>query len=333
MQFLLSLLLGLLLGVLFGGGVAVWAVAQRMRRRSLTGGAPRLITAHIQVRRDDAWFRGDDLLRYPRRLGELQARLVEQQEQATSQAAHLVERRAELEGRPEREDLVRRYTEDARLLERRAERMARVLGIVWKTRALLALRAHVAVTARRRPLLDGLPEGEVPQDALEQAAVAYDRAANAVRAFVGELDSRANDLDDVMPVPPAQALITEPVRLEVEGERVHTLQTYSTMRDRMDALADNLVYLADRCRTRAVVEGGPGAIDAGPGSEALLDELNRALGGLAEMVSVGDQKLADAAMDNLAEDISQLERAGLDAQAETDAVLEVQRLLDQFPGG
>ena len=36
-------------------------------------------------------------------------------------------------------------------------------------------------------------------------------------------------------------------------------------------------------------------------------------------------------MDNLAEGISQLERVGLDVQAEADAAMEVERLLEQFP--
>lgn len=329
MQIFLSLVLGLLAGLLAGGGIGVWALTQWLRRRSLDKpeqplGLPR------PVRRNEAFFRGDDLLRYPRRLGELQARLCEQHEQALQQAARLHERREELAERPDREDLARRYSDDAGLLQRRAQRMARVLGVVWKTRALLVLRAHVAITARRRPVLDDLPDGDVPFDSLEDAARDYDRASDTVRAFVDELDSRANDLDEMLPAPPTQAFVSEELRITVEGERMHTLQTYQGMRGRMDELADTLGYLADRCRTRAVVEGGPGTIEAGPGSEALIEELEQALGGLSDLAEVGDRQLADAAMDNLAEDISQLERAGLDAQAETDAVLEVQRLLDQF---
>ena len=165
------------------------------------------------------------------------------------------------------------------------------------------------------------------------AADAYDRASDAVRGFVEELDSRVNDLDAMLPHRPEAAEVDDEIRGAVEAERAHTLRTYDAMRARMDELSDTLAYLADRCRTRQVVEGGPGAIDAGPGSEVLMEELGHALDSLAELAQVGDRKLADAAMENLAEDISQLERAGLDAQAETDAVLEVQRLLEQFPKG
>jgi len=329
-----SLLIGLLIGVLAGGGVMVWAVADRLRRRALSGAtAGATAGARPALRQDDAFFRGDDLLRYPRRLGELQNRLVEQHTEALAQRGHLLERREALAERPDREELARRYAEDAALLGRRAERQARVLGMVWKTRALLVLRAHVAITARRRPQLSGLPDGDVPVERLAPAAAAYDRASDAVRAFVTELESRSNDLDTMLPLVPSVAQVDAEIHAAVEAERGQTLQTYDTMRGRMDELADTLAYLADRCRTRQVVEGGPGAIEAGPGSEELVDELNLALGSLAELAQVGDRQLADAAMDNLAEDISQLERAGLDAQAETDAVLEVQRLLEQFPKG
>ncbi len=335
MQILLSILLGILLGIVAGGGVAVWMLVRRLNGRSLPGGRDGVIstTAQRVLPRDDAFFRGDDLLRYPRRLGELQLRLVEQHDRAREQGAHLRERRAELAERPDRAELAKRYADDAALLDRKAERMSRVLGLVWKTRTLLVLRAHVAITARRRPQLADLPDDEIPVDRLASAAANYDAASNAVRAFVDELDSRTNDLDLVMPVVPPAAQLTDEIRQAVADERAHTLETYQGMRLRMDELADTLAYLADRCRTRQVVEGGPAAVEAGSGSEALVDELNAALGALADLAEVGDQRLADTALENLTEDIDQLEQAGLDAQAETDAVLEVQRLLEQFPKG
>ena len=95
MQIFLSLVLGMLAGLLAGGGIGVWVVTQRLRQRALDAPAQ---PARLPrpVRRDDAYFRGDDLLRYPRRLGELQTRLCEQHEQALEQAAHLDERREAL---------------------------------------------------------------------------------------------------------------------------------------------------------------------------------------------------------------------------------------------
>jgi hypothetical protein len=41
--------------------------------------------------------------------------------------------------------------------------------------------------------------------------------------------------------------------------------------------------------------------------------------------------MADSTLDALAEDISQLERAGLEAKAEADAALEIDKLLEHFP--
>lgn len=333
MQLLATLFFGLMLGLLAGGGAGLYWLGRRLRAsRSLEGGDPRRLAVPIQVRRDDAWFRGDDLLRHPRRLAALEARLKEQHAAATSQADRLAERAEELGQRPAREELARRYEEDERLLRRRAERMGRVLGMVWKARALLGLRAHVAITARRRPVLRDLPEAEVPVGELAQAARRYDLAADAVRAFVVELDSRANDLDEVVPLPAEEAVVTDTTRMAVEGERNHALQTYAELRGRMEELADTLAYLGERCRTRALVEGGPAAELDEPGADGagLIEELNRALGELSQMAEAGDKKLADAAMDKLAEEISLLEKAGIDAQAETDAVLEVQRLLETW---
>ena len=156
MQVILFLFLGIVLGVLAGSGLVIWAVADRLRKRTLGGRAGGTSAA---LRQDDAFFRGDDLLRYPRRLGELQARLVDQHGQALGQRDHLLQRREELAERSDRAELARRYAQDAALLDRRSERMARVLGVVWKTRALLFLRAHVAITARRRPQLVGPARG------------------------------------------------------------------------------------------------------------------------------------------------------------------------------
>ncbi|MBO85836.1 MAG: hypothetical protein CL927_10780, partial [Deltaproteobacteria bacterium] len=101
--------------------------------------------------------------------------------------------------------------------------------------------------------------------------------------------------------------------------------------DRMDRLADTLGYLADRCRTRAVVAGSEVQLEAGAGTEGLLSEVADALSGLQEMARIGDQQLAESALDNLAEDISQLERAGLNARAAAEAELEIARLLEHVP--
>ena len=69
--------------------------------------------------------------------------------------------------------------------------------------------------------------------------------------------------------------------------------------------------------------------NAGEG-EALMEEVSEALQSLNEMASAGDLLLADDVVDNLAVGIGQLEKAGLEAQAETDAALEVERLLEEF---
>src|SRR5436190_10283700 len=99
----------------------------------------------------------EGLLRYPRRLEELERQLVDGIAEGSLQVAHLEVRAAEVAAKEGRGDLAVRYTHDAELVKERVASMRRVLGLVWKTRAVLSLRAHLAVTAQGRPALVGFP--------------------------------------------------------------------------------------------------------------------------------------------------------------------------------
>jgi hypothetical protein len=267
----------------------------------------------------------------PRRLGQLERQLGDALERADQQASHLRDRRRRIEDKQDRTELVARYDEDVELLGRRAQNMRRVMALLWRTRAILELRAHIAISARRRPDLAHLPDGEVPKADLEAAADAYDRASEAVRQFVSYIDERSTDLRMAVPHVPEAASVDDDDRSMVDAEQVETAGTYTALQDRMDRLADTLGYLADRCRTRAVVAGSEVHLEAGAGTEGLLSEVAEALSGLQEMSRIGDQQLAESALDNLAEDISQLERAGLNARAAAEAELEIARLLEHVP--
>lgn len=281
---------------------------------------------------DEQWAEGDDLLRYPRRLSELEAQLSASFLDVGRQADHLEGRLKGLEGKEGRQDITSRYKQDLALLEQRGRSMRRVLGLVWRTRAILELRAHLAISARQRPQLDDLPGADVDLSSIEAAVEAYEGAARRVRRFVTAIEDRAGELPLVVPGAPQDAEVTDALRREVDAERVRIEETYGTLRERMDHLSDTLVYLADRCRTRSIVEGSPAAIDARDGGgEALINEVNRALAELDDIVEVGELAMADSTLDALAEDINQLERAGLEAQAEADAAMEVARLLEHFP--
>jgi hypothetical protein len=228
-------------------------------------------------------------------------------------------------------DLVERYIHDAEMLAERAQSMRRVLALVWRTRALLSIRAHVAITARARPDLSMLPGGELRPGQLARAADSYEAAAEAVRSYVSEVEGRLADLRFAVPAPPSQAAVGDEDHEAVTAEQTRAEQTYTGLQSQMDQLADTLGYLADRCLTRRVVEHSNQGVDGLEGSEGLFEEVARALQGLGDLAQLTDETLADTAMDNLVEDISQLEQAGLDAQAEADAALEVERLLEQVP--
>ncbi len=276
--------------------------------------------------------RSEDLYAVPKRLGGLENQLASSLVEARSQADHLRVRKERVAAKEDRSELVARYEEDALLLDRRAENMVRVLALVWRTRAVLLLRAHVAETARARPALVGLPDDDAPPPVGELAKFAerYEAAAADVRSFVVAIEGRLADLAMCVPKPPRAAQMGPEDLDAVDQEMDRARRTYVELQNRMDRLADTLGYLADRCHTRQVVVGAEVSLDAGAGTGALLDEVSGALAELSDLSRVGDRALADTALDNLEEDISQLEQAGLDARAAAEAELEIERLLDTF---
>ena len=327
--FLIMLVLCMLVGVPILA-VQLVAMAARGRRRS--------IVARQELRIADGgypgWRQGEDLLRYPERLATMERTLQTSLAELEGQRAHLLDRRDKVAAKEDRVALASRYDEDAALLARRIDRVRRVLALVWRTRTVLLLRAHVAITARARPHVEALPEGEIPAARLEAAARAYEEASERVRAFVASIGGREVDLSLQVSRPPSEAVVEPDDERAVSEELASARGTYADLGRRMDGLADTLAYLADRCRTRRVVEGASLGLDAEPGGGQLIEELNGALGALHDLAELGDQALADSALDSLTENIetlSRIEKAGLDAKAEADAAIEVGKLLSQFP--
>jgi hypothetical protein len=318
-----ALLLLPVLLLALGAAAGLWLLF-RLRRRLLPARPPAraLPAGHAE---------GQDLLRYPARLEELEGQLGGAIGEVRRQRAHLEEQRALLAAKDGRGALAARYAADVALLGRREEGMRRVLGLVWRARALLSLRAHLAISARRRPVLPPLPDTEAAGADMELAARVYASAAERVRAFESTLRARMATLSASVPPPPAEAEVAGETLRELAAEEARIRTRYEGHREAMDRLGDTLAYLADRCRTRLVARGTPASVNPEGGS-ALLDEVQRALDALGELAEAGDRQMADLAVENLAEDISQLERAGLEARAEAEAAIEVEKLLGQFSG-
>lgn len=317
----------LLLGVVAG---ALWAYFQKQKEEQLVDEQADG-SALPSPRRQEDWKQGEDLKRYPRRLAELERQLEDQHSAAREQVQHLSVKHAEMAEKPGREELAGRYKHDLDAVEERSQTTRRVMATVWKTRAILHLRVHLAIAARQRPELDHLPQPlEVDASDLDHAADSYSRACRNVRAFVRLLDQENDKVAGRVPSPPLVAEVTDEDRAAVEEEVAAVQETLGALRERMDNLADTLDYLSDRFRTQRVVESGNLGLDLGPEAGALLSEVSGALGQLEALSAVGDKGLADAAVDGLSEDIGRLERAGLDSLAEAEAMEEVDRLLEQF---
>jgi hypothetical protein len=320
------LLIVVLAGVLGASGAAAWWATKPIRRMRTARKLPMLGVRSPPPRRDDT----ADLLAYPRRLEELEEQLIERHRAVQQQVQVIGARRDEVSAKGGRDDLARKYDADVAMLERRAEGMRRVMGLVWKTRALLLLRVHLAVTARRRPALAKLPAPGDRAVHLADATSAYHEAATAVRFYLDLVDERAREVDGVVPEPPPSADIDAVAHEAVDRERAGLRDAYRELRDRMDHLADNLTFLGDHFASLAVVDSSPDELRAGSGPAHLLEEVGAAIAGLAELAGKVDPSVVDSAVTHLAREITHLEEAGLEAEAEAEAHLEVERLLGQF---
>ncbi len=274
----------------------------------------------------------EDLFSCPRRLGELESRLADRYAAVQAQADLLSSRRATLASKPARDDLTRNYDQDVNLLARRGASMRRVLAQVWKTRTILILRAQLAATARRRPELGRLPDPASAGVNLEAASERFHGAANQVRRYLLQVDADARELESATPSRPDFADVDDRILAAVDVEQRSTRNAFGELREDIDRLADNLTWLGDHCAARAVADTAPEPMDQMGGAARLLEEVEAALVAVSQLSRSVDPTLAATALANLDEEISGLEKAGMEAQAEADAVLEVDRLLRQASG-
>ncbi len=278
-----------------------------------------------------------DLNAYPERLAALELRLIDRHGAVQDQLRVLTERRIDLGAKPDRADLVARYEEDIGHLDRRAASMRRVITLVWRTRAVLLLRVHLAVTGRRRPDLGALPETGVgkrlSREALASAAGQYAFAAAAIHHYLEEVRERLDGLDAIVPASPAAAEVESAMRAVVDEELARARASHIELLAGMDRLADNLTWLGDHAGTLHVVDDDVVAVAGGPHGESaahLLAEVDAAIRRLNDLAGAVDHQLASGAMDRLDDDVGRLETQGLEEQAAAAAELEVARLVEGF---
>lgn len=273
------------------------------------------------------------VLRYPQRLERLEGELVEAHRVTQQQLQHLSLRGAELAAKVGREELAARYAADVAALDRRAAALRRAMGTVWRTRSILLIRARLALAARPRPDLEGLPEpGGLRPAQLDAALARTERAALDLRRFVTLLDTTQRALPGELPAPPLSAEVLPEQRAAVDQELAEAQAVLTRLHARLDRLADALDYSADRLRTQKLVAAAPLQLDLEPAAGHLLEEVGEALAQLTALSEAGERRL-DSGADALAADIGPLERLALDAQAEADAGLELERLLRRADTG
>lgn len=276
-----------------------------------------------------------DLRAYPERLLVLESRLGERHAAVQEQLRLLAERRQAVAGKAERHDLVSRYDDDIGHLDRRAASMRRVMALVWRARAVLALRVFHAVTGRLRPRLPSLPDGsrKLGRDELLRARSSYLEAATAVKFYIDELRERLRALSEVVPPAPVSAEVDDEMLAAVDDERRKVVGAHEALLARMDRLVDNLTWLADHAGTLHVVDDDvalPGPAPGGASASHLLEEVDSAVAALNALAGAVDRHVADRALEELADDVGRLETLGLEEQAAAQAELEVARLVEGF---
>lgn len=206
------------------------------------------------------------VLRYPQRLERLEGELVEAHRVTQQQLQHLSLRGAELAAKVGREELAARYAADVAALDRRAAALRRAMGTVWRTRSILLIRARLALAARPRPDLEGLPEpGGLRPAQLDAALARTERAALDLRRFVTLLDTTQRALPGELPAPPLSAEVLPEQRAAVDQELAEAQAVLTRLHARLDRLADALDYSADRLRTQKLVAAAPLQLDLEPG--------------------------------------------------------------------
>ncbi len=322
-----------LIALVAAGGLSAYLIASRAARK-VASLRPRRAAPHLTARPPQLVVEeeGADLLAYPRKLEALERRLAERQRAVQDQMQLVGDRGAEMQAKGGRDELVGKYRQDLALLDARAASMRRVLGMVWKTRAVLLFRAHLAISARRRPDLGPMPDPQAPDLDLRSAQQAFHAAAAAVKFYLDVLKQRAEDLPSIRPELPLSAEADVEMHALVDVEQERTAAAYTALMDDMDRLCDNLTWLGDHFASKATLDGADaGPETASPDSGPLLEAVDRALRDLSGLARSMDPVMADGAVEHLAEDIGRLEEAGLEADAEARAQLEVDRLLAPPP--
>lgn len=338
----LALLPLLLTAIISAAAVGFWLAwrAGRLAKRGVSAARRLPVVRHVPLlgAAPSSPDPNADLVAYPERLLQLESRLVERHAAVQEQLRVLTARRAELDPKPDRADLVARYDTDILHLDRRATKMRRVITLVWRTRSILLLRVFLAVTGRRRPALGNLPspraDTRLSRPHLRAARTLYAEAAAEVRGFVAEIAARATQLGDVVPPPPLAAEPDGDETSAVSAELARTERAHAELAARMDRLADNLTWLSDHAGTLGVVDEDVAAPVGGPGADTaahLLAEVESAVNQLNQLAGSVDHQLAGRALDELDVDVGRLETAGLEEEAAAAAELEVARLVEGFP--
>ena len=151
-----------------------------------------------------------------------------------------------------------------------ADTSGRVMGLVWRTRSILILRVRIANVARECPRMEDIPHLPDAEADWEAVAVRFLAFRRRVRQSIADVRTAESNIALSLPTVPGRATIEEGERKRVRAELDRALGTLDSIRGRLEKLSDTVGYLADRCRTREVVEAAPVEISAGGDAEEIL---------------------------------------------------------------
>ena len=255
------------------------------------------------------------------KLNELENELKKSIVDHKKQLLHIEKQKSRLLQKEERSELIKRYQADCTVLINRVELQKKTLTTVWKSRALLQYKNHF------REAVECHPPIQIPDSLEDENDAFYQKGVMVLRDYLKKVHALRNELNESYPEPPSSLSVPEEVLLEIEQERLQTIENFDLLTKRIDGFIDQLLYVQDWRSTKNL--GRKLTID----EDELEDSLSQVSSSLEELHSLAkvENILEDDTLhDDLALQLQKLQLATEDMDARIHAEEEVEKMLRKY---
>ncbi len=281
--------------------------------------------ARQQERR--AWREGRDISETLAHFDAWEGSLVRLRAERAVLCEEAREKAASFEGQADRADIAERFSTWASAHEAEVAALERALSLAWRARAIQRLHAVLAVVLRAQPPLQRLPDPLSPLAVTDEGVAAYADALHALRAYSADVVDKDQHLEEAVPRVPEGVCIPEEHQARVSAELAQVRAELKELSARVLRLVDEVDLALHALRSRRATAGTRRILGDQPGGNRVIDEVGELLGQLQSMEQLGEVRMAGLSADALDESVREVERAGLAVVAETEAAVEVGRLV------